>query len=216
MLAGIPLAGLLVVGLLTIIKGSQVADLISLVAERTIPSMIQGSDLQSAVANSIRGMNAIFLTIHNPAEKKTQIEKVQSYIAEIRKNVEILDKSNMSPRVRSQYVEWKATIDSFMKMTDATLSKTNAAEIHAADIEKWVDEYLHGEPKKIKDEVFQQGEEFKKTVEAVGAERAENSMRDAQLMVQMASMTIGLALLISLVMIVVFTRKIMMSLAKVQ
>ncbi len=216
LLAGIPLTGLLLVGLLTIIKGNDVSRLIGMVADRTLPSLIQSSNLQGEIINSIRNMNALFLVLDSEKEKTGMIEKIQNGNAKIKADIAEMDKIEMSVEARQQYDEWKSAITEFEVMNADFLQKALQPNLKAEDIQKLVNEYLYQNAKVIKSKVAKEGQDFKELTEKLGNERAQISKEDASKMTQVALYSIIISFLISLGCVIAFTRQIVSSLSEVQ
>lgn len=215
LLAGVPLLCLFTVGTLSLVLGREVSRLVTQVTDRSIPQLDVNSSFQSEFLQTLRYFNGTFMNWDTP-DKGRFLEAARKHLVQAERTLEHLSEIPMGEDSHALVNRMRPLEKEYTEGLSKILDVLADPALSAATVSRLRKEYAEGRMNEIKDQILKLSDELMANSRANAQDRLKASKTETETMVTTVLAGTIAALLLSIALIVVFTRSVVIGIGSVQ
>lgn len=216
LLSGVPLACLIAVGSVAIIKFSEVDKLINVIAKRNVPQLTTAYELEEDLTSVLRQTNGVFMTWDLPEKRGRFLTEAYKSLKDVEDGFDKLSKIEMSPEVKTLYTKASESNKVFHDDFEKILSQIESSHFTPAERDQYMNAVIAGEASRAKGQLIQDVDAVVTKIKSLIEVRAASSLEAAQQTKAVIYLGLACALIVSCALLIVFFRIIFSTLGFIQ
>ena len=215
LLSAVPLFCLIGLGSFAFHSSRQMSDLTLLIGKRNVPQIVGSFEIELATQTSLRFVNGA-LMVDSPEKRKQFLTQAHESLKTMQDEIDRVSKVEMAPQVKEKFDRVTEAESGFIHSIEAVIAKIEKTGVSAEERNANVELLLTGEVATTKDALIKAASALTDEAESLIRQRSERSMALGAETIGMIFACLGVALLVSMILSITFTRLIMKSLTSIQ